>query len=127
MLTMSLVVLAAVIGQAETDGPADAIHPRNRSAEQLRIEQLEREVAKLQERLARIEARQGVQQTVYLPPPTWMPAQPAPLVAPVPAPLPQNGQQEINGIRFRMFLLGGDDEKPASITGFQSGGITIVR
>lgn len=127
MLTLSLVVLAVVIGQAEATVPADAITPQNRSAEQLRIEQLEREVAQLRERLARIEARQGVQQTVYLPPPTWTPALPAPLVAPVPAPLPPSGGQEINGVKFRMFLLGGDDEKPASNFGFQSGGITIVR
>ncbi len=131
MLTMSMVVLAVVFGQtdgqvstaiapvaecvapAQTSGPADALNPRNYTAEQARIEQLDREVAQLRDRLARLEARQGVQQTVYLPPPNWTPVLTAPLAPgfadPTPVPPPQDLGQEINGVKFRMFLLGGDD------------------
>ncbi|OYW24551.1 MAG: hypothetical protein B7Z55_01830 [Planctomycetales bacterium 12-60-4] len=131
--------------------PADATRPEND-----RIVQLERQVADLQRRLERLEASQGVRpavqfftpenpyftpvpdavpgtdpsaapRTTYLPPNLpWTSV--VPQLVPVPPPPPDAGQ-DINGVKFKIFLLSSEQEKKPvdPQTPFQSGGISITR
>lgn len=105
---------------------ADATRPEND-----RVVQLERRIAELEARLARIEQRQGVQPAVqYVTPipPRYFATPANPVPGTQPAPLPEPHQNEINGIKFRMYLLGGEQEKPASPPdGYFFGGVRITR
>lgn len=102
-------VSASGIAWGQSDIAADAMRPEND-----RVTQLERRIAELESRLARIEQKSGIQPAVqyvtpipplyFTPPGTHLPGTP-------PAPLPEPSS-EINGVKFRLYLLGDEYEKP---------------
>lgn len=106
------IVTLALIGVAWAADPfdeaADAFVPEND-----RIAQLERRVAQLEARLSIAEQKLPLSWTV--PAMHWAPAAPTPAwpqsVAP-PQPLPQPGEQEMNGVKFRLFLLSDEFSAP---------------
>ncbi|MBI1345988.1 hypothetical protein GC163_06840 [bacterium] len=121
----SSVVALCMAGIASGGPAADALRPEND-----RVTQLERRIAELEQRLARLEQNPGVQPAVQYVTPIpsryfATPANPVPGTQPAPLPEPSN---EINGIKFRMYLLGGEQEKSASPPeGFIFGGVRINR
>jgi|GEM_PF-5792657 len=108
MLAVATVSVSGVVW-GQPDSAADATRPEND-----RVRQLERRIAVLEERLARIEQRQGVQPAVqYVTPipPQYFTTPATPIPGTPPAPLPEPSS-EINGVKFRLYLLGDEYEKP---------------
>jgi len=91
------VTVAGLLGTTwaakRSDAPADAQRPANDV-----VAQLEERVARLEERIAELEARHVVPGPV---PANWL--TPAPQFAPMP------GEHETNGVKFRLYLLSGEN------------------
>ena len=111
LLLAGVISLASVPYQlAADDGPADASAPANLSPAAARVLVLEARIRQLEDRLARMEAVQNsvpaVQYVQY--------TQPLPRNAKLPMVIPAQPSaelgEEINGIKFRVFLLGGGEQ-----------------
>jgi hypothetical protein len=106
MRRMMGIALCGVLGLIATgwaasrsDRPADALTPDND-----RTAQLERRIAELEARLRAVEQKL---------PPTWtVPANHLTPAVPPPQPLPQPGEGEINGVKFRVFPLSSERAAP---------------
>jgi type II secretory pathway component PulJ len=102
--------------QREAQQPADASAPDND-----RIAQLDRRVAALEARLEALEKRTPNSAPVTA---NWTTASPAPQQ------LPPVHEQETNGVKFRLYLLGSEqpaDTKSARDAVLESGGVRMVR
>lgn len=89
---------------AEETGPVDALTPVNRVAADDRIRQLEERIRLLERRLVPLEAAQSVVPAVR-----YVQGPGAPLPVPV-VPMPEVPQQ-VNGVKFKVFLLSTERSK----------------
>lgn len=90
---------------AAESGPIDALAPVNQVSPDERIRQLEARILLLERRLMTLETAQNVVPAVR-----YVQSQGALLPVPV-VPVPER-QQEVNGVKFKVFLLSTERSKP---------------